>query len=163
MEKGLYEIILQINVIFREKGLRLSVAESCTGGLLSHYLTEIPGASAFFDAGLITYSTASKENLLGVTSGTIMSYGVISEETAKEMAGRMRILTASDYSVSVTGNLGPDVLEGKEKGLVYIAVSSRERTFTKALKLTGERTEIKEKAALAALEFLIGTAISDYA
>ncbi|MBI4690321.1 MAG: CinA family protein [Nitrospirae bacterium] len=149
------EIIRSVSEIFKEKGLKLSIAESCTAGLISHYITMLPGASTFFEAGVVTYSTSAKKGILGISSGTISSYGVVSEETAKEMAEKMRLLTNTDYALSTTGNLGPDVLEGKEAGLVYIAVSMHGKTFVKELRLKGQRQEIKEKAALSALEFLL--------
>ena len=86
------KIIRDVHQLFTEKGLRLSVAESCTGGLISHYLTWLSGSSKFFEAGVVTYSVSSKENILGVSSDTIASHGVVSSETAKEMAEKMRLL-----------------------------------------------------------------------
>ncbi|MCG2813700.1 MAG: CinA family protein, partial [Thermodesulfovibrionales bacterium] len=109
-------IIRKVHEIFKKKGLKLSVAESCTGGLISHYITLLPGASAFFEAGVVTYSAESKMKILGLSSDTISSYGVISKETAGEMAERMRLLTKTGCAVSTTGNLGPDVLERKDIG-----------------------------------------------
>jgi PncC family amidohydrolase len=149
------KIISEVHKLFTEKGLRLSVAESCTGGLISHYLTCLSGSSLFFEAGVVTYSVLSKENMLGVSSETIASYGVVSGETAKEMAEKMRLITGTDYSLSTTGNLGPEVLEGKERGLVYVALSREGETVIKELRLTGERLQNKEEAALSSLRFLI--------
>lgn len=149
------EIIREVHQLFIEKGVRLSVAESCTGGLMSHYLTRLSGSSKFFDSGVVTYSISSKENILGVSSETIASYGVVSGETAKEMAEKMRLLSGTDYALSTTGNLGPDVLEGKERGLIYIGISTEGKTIVKELRLTGDRTENKEEAAFLALRFLL--------
>ena len=147
-------IIQEIHQLFTEKGLKLSVAESCTGGLISHYLTRLPGASRFFEGGAVAYSILAKEKLLGISSQTIASYGVVSRETAKEMAEKMRLITGTDYGLSTTGNLGPDLLEGKERGLVYIGISKEGKTIVKELKLKGERTRNKEEAALSALRLL---------
>ncbi|TAL24736.1 MAG: CinA family protein [Nitrospirae bacterium] len=155
MGKETLEIIQKVHEIFKKKGLKLSAAESCTGGLISHYITMLPGASAFFEAGVVTYSAESKMRILGLASETISSYGVVSGETAKEMAERIRLLTKTDCALSTTGNLGPDALEGKEVGLVYAAVSIYGKVFVKELRFTGERQEIKEKAAVSALEFLV--------
>lgn len=155
MEKEALKIIESMHEIFRKKGLKLSVAESCTGGLISHYITMIPGASTFFEAGVVTYSAESKMRIFGLSLETISSYGVVSGETAKEMAERIRLLTKTDCALSTTGNLGPDVLEGKDVGLVYTAVSMCGKTFVKELRLKGERQEIKERAAVSALEFLL--------
>jgi len=155
MNKEILEVIQRVHELFKEKGLTVSVAESCTGGLISHYLTALPGASTFFEAGVVSYSAEAKNKILGVSSDIISKYGVVSEETAKEMAEKIRRLTGTDFSFSNTGNLGPDVLEGKEKGLVYTAVSKEGKTFSKKLRLTGSREENKEKASLSALKFLI--------
>ena len=155
MDKETFKIIRKVHEIFKKKGLKLSVAESCTGGLVSHYITLLPGASAFFEAGVVTYSAESKKKILGLQSKTISSHGVISKETAQEMAERMRLLTKTGCAVSTTGNLGPDVLEGKDVGLVYTAVSMGGKTFVRELRLNGKREEIKERAAVSALEFLI--------
>jgi nicotinamide-nucleotide amidase len=148
-------VIQKIHTFFREKSLTLSVAESCTGGLISHLITTLPGASAFFDAGVVAYSAAVKEKMLGVSSETIARYGVVSEQVVREMATNIRKLTNTDFSLSTSGNLGPDVLEGKDKGLVYIAVSREGKVFSKELRLKGNREENKEEASRLALEFLI--------
>jgi PncC family amidohydrolase len=149
------EIIHRVHELFRAKGLTLSVAESCTGGLISHYITHLPGANAFFRAGVVSYSEGMKKKILGVSSDIVASYGIVSEQTAGDMAEKVRLLTETDISISTTGNLGPDVLEGKEKGLIYIAVSKEGRTFAKELRLRGDREENKKEAALEALGFLI--------
>ena len=147
--------IQKVHDLFTQKGLTLSVAESCTGGLISHYITSLPGASAFFKAGVVSYSIGTKKKLLGVPFEIISEYGVVSAETAKEMALRVRSLTGTDFGLSTTGNLGPDVLEGKERGLVYLAVSAGDLAVARELRLRGEREENKEMASLSALRFLI--------
>lgn len=155
MDDEILDVIKRVHEIFKKKGLTLSVAESCTGGLISHYITALPGASNFFEAGVVTYSAAAKRKILGISASTIENYGVISESTAKEMAEKVRSLTGTDYSLSTTGNLGPEVFEGKEKGLIYIAVSRTGRTILKELRLTGDREENKEAASLSALKLLL--------
>jgi PncC family amidohydrolase len=157
MDKKASEVILRVHELFKKKGLTLSVAESCTGGLISHYITALPGASNFFEAGVVAYSIEFKKRILGVSSETISRHGVVSEETAREMAEKIRVIAKTDFSFSTTGNLGPDVLEGKEKGLVYIAVAKAGQTFTKELRLKGNREENKEDASIEALRFLIET------
>jgi len=157
MDKEIIEYIERVHEFFKKNGLTLSVAESCTGGLISHYMTTLPGASTFFEAGVVSYSAEAKQKILGVSSETILKFGIVSEETAKEMSEKMRALTKTDFSLSTTGNLGPDVLEGKEKGLIYIAVSKKEGVFSKQIRVTGTREQNKEKASLRALKFLIET------
>ncbi|HEX8948918.1 MAG TPA: CinA family protein [Dissulfurispiraceae bacterium] len=155
MDQDTFEIIQKVHYLFKEKGLTLAAAESCTGGLVSHYLTALPGASEFFEAGLVTYSNEAKMKLLGVSPETISGHGVISEQVAKEMAEKARALAGTDYGFSTTGNLGPSTLEGKERGLVYLAVSGKGRTLSRELRFAGDRKENKEKAALSALKLLI--------
>lgn len=148
------KIIRHINRIFGEKNLTLAVAESCTGGLISHYLTAVPGASSFFEAGVVTYSAAAKKKLLGMRQTVFATHGMVSEETARLMAKKVRLLTRTDIGVSTTGNLGPDVLEGKPKGLVYIAISTRKETVIRKCMFKGARGHVKEQAARTALAFL---------
>jgi PncC family amidohydrolase len=92
---------------------------------------------------------------LGISPEVISKHGVVSEKTAKEMAEKVRSLTGTDYSLSTTGNLGPDVLEGKVRGLIYVAASKKGQTFSKKLRLKGNREENKEEASLSALRFLL--------
>ncbi|MBI5633149.1 MAG: CinA family protein [Nitrospirae bacterium] len=143
-----------IHSIFKKKGLSLSVAESCTGGLICHYLTAVPGASSFLQAGVVVYSAESKTNILGIPRKIFSAHGMVSEETARLMAKKVRTLTKTDVAVSTTGNLGPGVLEDKPKGLVFVAVSSKKGTVTRKLQLKGTRGRAKEKAVLSALGFL---------
>ena len=148
------KIIRDVHQLLTEKGLKLSVAESCTGGLISHYLTWLPGSSRFFEAGAVTYSVLAKEKLLGMSPETIASFGVVSSQAAREMAEKIRLITRTHYALSTTGNLGPDMLEGKEKGLVYVGISGEDISIVKELRLKGGRARNKEEAAISALRFL---------
>ncbi|MBI5664098.1 MAG: CinA family protein [Nitrospirae bacterium] len=158
MGPGISDAIRSVHGLFKERGLTLSAAESCTGGLISHYVTALPGASVFFTAGVVAYSEKIKTTLLGVSPEVIRNSGIVSAETAVEMAEKVRSLAKTDYSVSTTGNLGPDVLEGKEKGLVYIAVSKDGKTVSREIRLKGSREENKAEAALEALRLLLEVA-----
>lgn len=158
MDTRTSEVIQKVHELFRKEGLTLSVAESCTGGLISHYITAFPGASNFFEAAVVSYSAEAKRTLLGISSETVSKYGVVSDQTGREMAEKVRKLARTDFSLSTTGNLGPDILEGKEKGLVYISVSRAGGISSRELRLKGNREENKEEAALGALEFLLKTA-----
>ncbi len=155
MDKKTLAVIQKVHELFKGRQLTLSLAESCTGGLISHYLTTLPGASDFFEAGLVTYSVGIKKRILGISAETIAHYGVVSEETAREMAEKVRMLTGTYCALSTTGNLGPGTLEGKERGLVYIAASKEGKTSAKELRLTEDRALNKKKASVSALEFLI--------
>jgi PncC family amidohydrolase len=158
VDEELLDALKKINSTFRERGLTVSAAESCTGGLISHYLTALPGASDYFRAGVISYSNDVKTSVLGVSPSTISRHGAVSPETAVEMAEGVRSLAGTDFSVSSTGNLGPEVLEGKERGLVYLALSMRGKTTVRKLRLRGERSENREKASLEALRMLVEAA-----
>jgi PncC family amidohydrolase len=155
MKHDISGIVKRVHEIFKKQRLTLSVAESCTGGLISHCITMLPGASTFFTAGIVSYSEETKKKILGVSPLTIANYGVISEETAREMAEKVRALTGTDYSISTTGNLGPQVLEGQEKGLIYIAVNRQGKTLSQRLQLAGDREANKEEACISALRLLV--------
>jgi len=155
VKSGTGKTIKKVHRLFKDTDRTLSIAESCTGGLVSHYITTISGASTFFKAGVVSYSEESKKNILRISPDTISSYGVVSAETAREMAENVRFLAKSDFSVSTTGNLGPDVLEEKERGLIYVAAAKEGRTMCRELKLKGNREENNKEAAASALRLLI--------
>lgn len=144
----------RIHERFKGAGLTLAVAESCTGGLVSHLLTELPGASLFFIAGLVTYAPEAKRDLLGIPPAVIERHGVVSDEVCRLMAERVRAAAKVDFGLATTGNLGPDALEGKECGLVYVAVCGAGATLSRELHVQGDRSQNKEAAALAALRLL---------
>ncbi|HXX81964.1 MAG TPA: CinA family protein [Thermodesulfovibrionales bacterium] len=148
------ELIEKIHHHFKRSDLTLSIAESCTGGLISHLLTNLPGASSFLDSSVVCYSTESKVKLLGVRRSLIKSHGAVSEKTAQAMAVAVRKKNNTDFSLSTTGNLGPNPMEDKRVGLVYIAVDWNRETVSKGMLFDGEREEIKHEAARAALKFL---------
>ncbi len=150
----LKEILEDIHTIFKASGKRLSVAESCTGGLIGHLITTQPGASLFFDSSIVSYSTESKIKLLGVKRSIIKKHGAVSEETAIAMARGIRGKRETDFSLSITGNLGPEPMEGKKVGLVYMAVDWEGGTESKGMLYDGDREEIKLKAATGALQLL---------
>ena len=118
--------------LLTEKGLKVAVAESCTGGYLAKRITDVSGSSKVFECGICSYSNRIKHQLLGVSEWTLEEYGAISEQTAAEMASGVRNLAGADIGISVTGNAGPTADEGKEVGLVYIGVDSPKltRVFT---------------------------------
>jgi PncC family amidohydrolase len=149
-----------VHKYFIKHGLTLAVAESCTGGLISHVITSIPGASKIFRTGIIAYSQQAKEEILGISHEIMNEFGMVSRETAIEMAEKVRLLAHADYAVASTGNLGPDVLEGKEQGLIYLAASREGKTITEELHLSGTRDENKTEVAEAALNLLLQLAES---
>lgn len=144
----------KIGMLLTKKRLTLSIAESCTGGLLSHIITDIPKSSAYFNGSLVCYSQKAKAGLLRIPERLINRHGTVSAETAKAMAEAVRRLIRTRIGLAVTGVAGPDLIEGKPAGLVYIALSYNKKTYVQEFKLRGTREKIKKQAAKAALEFL---------
>jgi PncC family amidohydrolase len=155
MKNRARDAVMEVHRAFKEKGGTLAVAESCTGGLLAHWLTEVAGASSFFLGGVVAYAEGMKTRVLGVPGASIEERGVVSEECARLMAEGVRALAGADYALGTTGNLGPDALEGKPRGLIYVAASAPGETRARELRLGGSRHQNKEEAALAALELLL--------
>jgi nicotinamide-nucleotide amidase len=135
------------------KSLTISVAESCTGGLIGHLITSIPGSSAYFMGGVISYSNQAKCDLLGVSPDTLEQYGAVSDQTAKEMAMGVRERFKSDIGISVTGIAGPDggSIE-KPVGTVFMGLVLDNEPLALKYLFKGKRSEIKQQTAETALE-----------
>ncbi len=132
-----------------ENNITLAAAESCTGGLISETLTNVPGISKIFMGGAVTYSNEAKEEYLGVKHQTLTAHGAVSRETAREMAEGVRKRLKTDIGVSITGIAGPDGgTPEKPVGLVYIGLASEKGTITKELRLQGNRRRIRAITAL---------------
>lgn len=133
----------------------IAFAESCSGGLASSLLTDIPGSSEYFLGSVVTYTNMAKNKLLKVQQATLDKFGAVSRETACEMAVGVKNLLGSDYGVSVTGNAGPGASEDKEVGLVYIAVASKEAVCCQEHRFSSNRTENKLRIAITALSLAV--------
>jgi PncC family amidohydrolase len=140
-----------------EKGRTVAVAESCTGGLVGHRLTQVPGSSAAFLGGVIAYHNAVKERVLGVPADILERQGAVSEATALAMAKGVRRLLGADMAVAVTGIAGPSgATDDKPVGLTYVALVGPETRTCERHLWRGERTANKESSAEAALALLCG-------
>ena len=138
-----------------EHGLTLSMAESCTGGYISHLFTQHSGSSKVFQGGAVTYSNALKQAVLGVKEETLATFGAVSEETAKEMALGAVANFKTDYAVAVTGIAGPDGgTEEKPVGTVWVAVANKHVVKSKVYKFASQRLQNIERSAMAALMML---------
>lgn len=138
------------------KELTLSTAESCTGGLIAHRVTNVSGSSGYFLGGIVSYCNDAKERLLGVPHDVILAHGAVSEPVARAMAEGARPAFGADYAVGVTGIAGPTGgTPEKPVGLVYIAVAGPHDTIVTKHFFTGTRESIKEQTAEAALELLL--------
>lgn len=138
-----------------ERGETLAAAESCTGGLIAASVVEVPGCSDCFIEGCVTYANDAKMHRLGVTEATLAAHGAVSPECAREMAEGMRLSARTDYALASTGIAGPGGgTAEKPVGLVYVALASKEGTFVKELRLSGDRARIRHAATLNALDLL---------
>ncbi len=139
----------------RAKGLTLSTAESCTGGLIAERLTDVAGASAVFKGGVVSYTNEVKINVLDVPQPLLTRYGAVSEQVARAMANGARERLDSDLALSVTGLAGPDGDDrGNPVGLVYIGLAAENATPVRRYTFTGVRASIRMQAATQALTLL---------
>lgn len=148
-------IVREIHTFLIKSRRTIAIAESCTGGLLSKLLTEIPGSSKYFTLGLVCYSNKAKLKVLKVPSPIIAQKGAVSYEVAQAMAKSVRKLIKADIGIGVTGIAGPGgASEHKPLGTVFIAVHGKNSKICEKFSFTGNRATIRRKAALKALELL---------
>jgi nicotinamide-nucleotide amidase len=146
-----------------ERKLTLAVAESCTGGLLGHRITNVAGSSEYFEGGVIAYSYDAKERLLSVHHDTLYEHGAVSPETALEMARGARKALGADIGLSITGIAGPGGgLPGKPVGLTFIGLSARNVERVERFVWESDREGNKVLSADAALEMLKEFLDADY-
>ncbi len=136
--------------------MRLAIAESCTGGWISHLVTNVPGSSDYLDSAVVCYSNASKTDLLGVPGALLRQRGAVSAETAVAMAEGVRGRRSTDIGLAVTGIAGPGGgSPEKPVGLVFFGLASSERAIARRRRFGGGRLAIKRQAADVALELVI--------
>jgi nicotinamide-nucleotide amidase len=144
-----------VGTMLKERDLTLAVAESCTGGLIAHRLTNVPGSSAYLKGGLIAYSNEMKQQSLGVRSGTLQAHGAVSEETAAEMAGGVRRVLGTNLGLAVTGIAGPEGgTPDKPVGTVCFGLEAADSMYTRRYQLWGTREWIKLLASQVALDWV---------
>lgn len=156
LEKAVVELLLA-------NGLTVTCAESCTGGMLSARLINVPGVSEIYKAGYVTYSNKAKRKLLGVKKTTLQKYGAVSRQTAEEMVRGLVFNSKSDVGVAVTGLAGPDGgTKEKPVGLVYIACSVKGNVTVKEFHFNGNRMKIREATVMSALMLLRSCVLEYY-
>ena len=137
------------------QGARVAVAESCTGGLLGGRITATPGSSTYFEGGVLCYSNAAKVALCGVGEAALAAFGAVSEEVARELAAGIRARFGTAYGVGVTGIAGPDGgTPEKPVGTVHVAAAGPAGAYHRAMRMFGNRAQVRERAVTAALELL---------
>src|SRR6202035_1593768 len=163
----MFALARQVGERLRRQGRSLAVAESCTGGLLGGALTDVPGSSAYFLGGVISYADRVKVAQLGVSEAMLRQYGAVSEQTAAAMATGVRRLLQSDIGVSITGVAGPEAEGAKPVGLTFIGIDAPtlpspasgggESVVTHRFQWTGDRWDNRRRSVIAALELLVQT------
>jgi nicotinamide-nucleotide amidase len=138
------------------RSLTVATAESCTGGLVAHILTEVAGSSGYFQGAVVTYSDEAKKTLLGVPDEMLAAHGAVSAQVARAMAAGARERLSVGLAVAITGVAGPDGgSEAKPVGLTYVAVADADGDEVRRFHWTGDRAENKRLSAEAALELLL--------
>jgi PncC family amidohydrolase len=147
---------IQIGNLLRSSGQKLATAESCTGGLIGHRITNIPGSSEYYLGGVVAYAYEAKVALLGVSWDTLHAYGAVSRETVLEMSRGARKALGADIAVSVSGIAGPGGgLPGKPVGTTWFGLSAGDGEWARVFCFPGAREQNKSFSAEAALEFVL--------
>jgi len=156
-DETLYEMAYQLGRKLKEQGLRLCTAESCTGGWLGKVLTDVPGSSAWYERGFITYTNQAKMDMLDVSEETLIEYGAVSEPTALDMARGALANSRADLSISITGIAGPGGATSKKPlGTVWFAWASALGSnggfiHSESHQFSGDRETVRRKAVQQAL------------
>jgi nicotinamide-nucleotide amidase len=146
----------EIGQRLRGRGLTFAAAESCTGGLLLHRLTNAPGSSDYIVGGFVAYANAAKRSLLAVQQGTLDQFGAVSEQVAAEMARGARAVLGTDLAISITGIAGPTGgTPEKPVGLTYIGLSAPDVSLVRRFVWNGDRVANKEASVQAALQLIL--------
>jgi PncC family amidohydrolase len=149
-------LTVKLSKLFDKNKATLAVAESCTGGLICHQITNISGCSSYFRGGIVAYSDKIKVNVLGVPEEVILRFGAVSGPTVEHMAHQAARLFESQWAVAVSGIAGPTgAIPGKPVGLVWVAVTGPGKTKIFEYRFGGTRKQIKNKATQAALNMLL--------
>jgi nicotinamide-nucleotide amidase len=151
-----YDLATQILDRLRAGGQTVAVAESLTGGLVAAALTDVPGASAAFRGGMVTYATELKASLLGVDAMMLARHGAVYPQVATAMAEGVRKRLGATYGVATTGVAGPEPSDGQPVGTAHIAVSAADDTVVRTIALAGNRQEIRRLTVEHALGLLLG-------
>lgn len=152
----LYNLSKKVVDVLIEKQLKISTAESCTGGMLSQMLTDISGASEIFEYGVVTYANSVKVRELSVLQTTLDEFGAVSEQTCNQMANGVMKKSACDIGVGITGIAGPTgAVLGKPVGTIYVGVCNSQKTIIRKLSLNGNRQNNRKSAVQQALLLIL--------
>lgn len=150
--KNIQETVVELLI---KHGMKLATAESCTGGLIAQKITSVAGASECFDCGVVTYSNAQKQKLLGVSAETLEKFGAVSQQTALEMCKGVKALSDADFGISVTGIAGPGGgTPEKPVGTVWIGICGENLHKAEKFLFDGDRQQVRESTAELALKMV---------
>jgi len=154
MDQEIFKLAEQLGELLKSRGQMIATAESCTGGWIAEAITDIPGSSAWFDRGFVTYSNHSKITMLGVETQTLEKYGAVSKEIALAMVKGALLNSTADLALAVTGIAGPSGgTEEKPVGTVFLAITGKYVKHKNVLlNLTGTRRSIRKKTVVMALK-----------
>lgn len=156
MTKDILELATKVGQALEAKRLLMATAESCTGGGVAQAITEIPGSTGWFECGFVTYSNASKTEMLEVPAALMAQFGSVSEEVAAAMAEGAVANSAADVAVSTTGIAGPTgAVPGKPVGTVCFGWARGDHTYTERLVFAGDRQSVREQTVVHALQGLL--------
>jgi nicotinamide-nucleotide amidase len=155
-DEELVELAVRVGTACRDRGVRLATAESCTGGLVAHLITEVPGSSDYFTGGIVTYANEVKIGLVDVPADVLEAHGAVSAQVARAMAEGVRHRLSVNVAVSVTGVAGPDGgTAAKPVGLTYVAVADADGDDVRRFVWDSDRSGNKRLSAAAALELVL--------
>lgn len=159
-DNTLFELSKQIGLALEFRGATLTTAESCTGGWIAKVITDVPGSSAWFERGFVTYSNQAKEQLIGVTSQTLEANGAVSEAVVREMALGALQAARADYAISVSGIAGPDGgSDEKPVGTVWFGFADKQgQILALTTCFAGSRDDVRRQAT----EFALQTLLNDF-
>lgn len=153
---SLVQLVERLQALCLDRGLGVATAESCTGGMVAKLITDVPGSSGYFRAGIVSYSNEAKARLLGVPEELLAAHGAVSAQVARSMAVGARERTGADLAVAVTGVAGPSgASDSKPVGLTYVAVADSAGVEVRRFNWPGDRAGNREASARAAIELLL--------
>ena len=156
MKRNPESMEVEIGRLLMQRALKLGLAESCTGGLVGHLITNVPGSSEYFMGGVISYAYEAKVSILGVSWNTLKNYGAVSHETVLEMARGAKKIFNVDVAVSISGIAGPGGgSEDKPVGTTWVGLVATDGEWTREFHFDGDREENKASSADAALQMLL--------
>jgi nicotinamide-nucleotide amidase len=151
----MFKVIQRIHKTLIKEHKTVAVAESCTGGIISSFLTQNSGSSAYFKLGVVAYSNQAKQSLLKIPASLINKYGAVSRPVAQAMAKNIRKIAKTDFGIGISGIAGPTgETPAKPVGTVFIALATKNTTICDMRRFRGSRTSIRQHAAVAALRLL---------